>query len=850
MKNSSINSSFVGIEGFLAGNDTWFSPQPGLNVVYGKNGTGKSTLVNFVSAVTVGRRNRSRTVRTNTEGGYGRVFVRYQQLRDVSGADVLAKLFRDLHGEIEKTYIGKRRRSSEFLDEDGLADLLVVDEDIDDADNGPLASLESFLELEMEEDDSRLLRREMSSMLEIARLILAHDFNEIPFEEVSRALSGTLKYHYSEWASDEASFQAVNERFKRYGVEEEFEQESDLITRNAIDDLSLFHRLVLFIDVIISRLDFELNHMNLDPIWFDEVHKDKWSSLEEQGKLTYSSVRDDADHIIGVIARAVHEQLHSPLFSFESPGGKMKSWEIRIAIATHTTTDGVGPCAAALEELFLEWSDGSSVDETDTFQLEVRRAWLYDSMVVGFWRLHNVMEREAEALPIVEIHFPLGETDYLPVDVFRLDEELDVSKVVAGVAKRTIGRELFEVLALEEETDVGESDVGDELLADVSARIREVLSPVSDFVASLGIGVETVDIEVSRNVADWVAGEGVELLFRGANSIPQGYMKLSTAQQFWVKAGFWFAAARQSEGRILVVADEPDRSLHERAAYNVMTALADSGLDVIVSSHSVAALRTRSATIHHLEIGPNGHRTISELAVGEDVLVAAERLGTTPYDLLSLKRMMVLVEGAHDAAVVNKLIDLGENRLLKDRVLVAPMRGVKNVISAADSVLVTEFSELQLLVMVDNGRNEVFHPILAELREMDSNGATEREMKQRLASLRSAHDATFEERVLFDLLERAVHRGVLRRLDLFALSVGDVIELLPASGFGATQDWADLRRQYQRSSVRADFKSWLKDQHGLAVSVRTVERAFASSDSLHPELTRLLQHIELGCASG
>ena len=104
--------------------------------------------------------------------------------------------------------------------------------------------------------------------------------------------------------------------------------------------------------------------------------------------------------------------------------------------------------------------------------------------------------------------------------------------------------------------------------------------------------------------------------------------------------------------------------------------------------------------------------------------------------------------------------------------------------------------------------------------------------------------------MLFDLLERAIHRGILRRLDLFALSVGDVIELLPAGGFGSSEGWEELRQQYRISGLRTDFKSWLREYRQISVSVRTVEKAFDNSDSVHPELTRLLQQIELGCMAG
>jgi ABC-type lipoprotein export system ATPase subunit len=864
MAQKALQSSLVSIRGFVIDPDIWFEPKPGLNVIYGKNGVGKSTLINFIEAIgsapVVSRgwasgqqksQQAKRSSRSEAEQGVGRVVVNVKAPELVAMADELALeikrgnragvrrvslpygQWRDEAKKIAQLLAKKPTEQTEWTDEEvfeGIAGF---------TDQSPTDVMQAVDSLRQETGTSEM---ESAGLLwEVTKQILQKRLDPNPVRKITEALRKTVSYHYTEWEPESALVTEINERLSSFGIDDRFESESTVVSSALIKELQFGDLFLLYVDVIICRLQYELNESVLDVDSYCGDEHGRLAEFEDDNPLSYSSVHSDVDEVIGIVARAVFEQRISLHVSYDYHYGPATGHPLRLLFMT-AEPDGIGVHTAEFEKLRQSWNDMYAKEES-SFEDDVCRTWLLDSAVVGVERLDSLTSI-SESLPIYEMHFPMGEVKELPFEVFRLDDNLELDKVVSELAAMSLDKELFEALALLNEDDI----VGDQLSEFVKP-LMTVIEPVEQFITALGIGIDGIQIEVSSRVRDWISGKGIGLSFL-VSPRNVSFDRLSTAQQYWVKAGMRLVAAKSMNSRVLVLADEPDGSLHERAAYNVMEALGDSGLDIVVSSHSVAALRTRKATLHHLEVAANRRRTVSEVAVGNDVLVAAERLGTTPYDLLSLKRMMVLVEGAHDEAVIGRLLSLSENKLLSDRVLIAAMRGVKNVVSAADSVLVTEFSELSLLVVVDNGRNEMFKPILSELRELDSTGASEKELKKILASHRKSQDASFEERMLFDLLERAIHRGILRRLDLFALSVGDVIELLPVAGFGSSLTWEELRQQYQRSGLRTDFKAWLRETHQISVSVKTIEEAFDNSDSVHPELTRLLQEIELGCSVG
>ena len=96
-----------------------------------------------------------------------------------------------------------------------------------------------------------------------------------------------------------------------------------------------------------------------------------------------------------------------------------------------------------------------------------------------------------------------------------------------------------------------------------------------------------------------------------------------------------------------------------------------------------------------------------------------------------------------------------------------------------------------------------------------------------------------------DLIERAIHRGMLHRLHIYALPVEDIVDLLPEKAFGLETTWKELRDEHRSFPVRMSFKDWLREEKKVSVSVRSIKRAFDSIDNLNEPLSRILHELEI-----
>ena len=110
------------------------------------------------------------------------------------------------------------------------------------------------------------------------------------------------------------------------------------------------------------------------------------------------------------------------------------------------------------------------------------------------------------------------------------------------------------------------------------------------------------------------------------------------------------------------------------------------------------------------------------------------------------------MEGAHDVQVVASLLALSNTPHLADRVLVAGMVGVQNLATAADSLIVTEFTDLHVLAVSDNGRTERLRAVLDHARQEVSAGSSP-QAAIKMCGLRDLRRrASYEERALLDLM--------------------------------------------------------------------------------------------------
>ena len=102
--------------------------------------------------------------------------------------------------------------------------------------------------------------------------------------------------------------------------------------------------------------------------------------------------------------------------------------------------------------------------------------------------------------------------------------------------------------------------------------------------------------------------------------------------------------------------------------------------------------------------------------------------------------------------VISGLASLHIDGVLLDQLLIVPARGVRNVATVADSVVITEFTSLHILAITDNGRAEVLKEIISKASEALSAGATTAQAIFASGIKDVDKAATFEERVMHDLI--------------------------------------------------------------------------------------------------
>jgi hypothetical protein len=223
--------------------------------------------------------------------------------------------------------------------------------------------------------------------------------------------------------------------------------------------------------------------------------------------------------------------------------------------------------------------------------------------------------------------------------------------------------------------------------------------------------------------------------------------------------------------------------------------------------------------------------------------VAAD-LGVSPIDLLALRKLLIVCEGHHDAAVIEELIGCSTMPGLQQRVIVAAVNGVANLHSTATCSIITDYTELKVLHVADNSNLEEINKIVDSLRTYPLNMSFPKALA--LSGLAKRRDiASPEDRVMLNLLEAIASRGLLDRFHLYGFAKKDIIEYLPEESFGLKDSWTQLRSDFHGFvGKKLDFKEWLRKERAAQISTRRIREAFSQFDDFHMELRALLKHIE------
>jgi len=383
--------------------------------------------------------------------------------------------------------------------------------------------------------------------------------------------------------------------------------------------------------------------------------------------------------------------------------------------------------------------------------------------------------------------------------------------------------------------------------------LKDRVSGYGEALSQLGIGLGGLRLKVEAELAAWTEGNAVSLeVFDQPSGNWVGVDQLSESQRRWVgyileiEDEIWDDGA---EVRLVVIADEVDAGVHVTASTLIFDYLSGLPGATYASSHSPTALRTPRARLRHVHRDHDGSMAITAALPTGEAQDTAKRLGVDLLDLLATKYLAVIVEGLHDEATIETLF-IGEPIL--DRTLIIPGRGTKGMHAVPDATLLVNFTDLQILVIVDNARNERFQPVIETIRSLTAAGRSPDAALRESGIDDLKRTASPEERTLIEILDRATHNRSLDRLDVHGLPVSDVAMLFPPEAFDLDADWVTYEKQhaeYQRQHAEIGqgrprtFKAWLKAEHEATISKKTIKTAVAGLDDYNDGLLGLMEAI-------
>jgi AAA15 family ATPase/GTPase len=846
------------------GQNIWLDVEDGLSVIYGLNGTGKTTVIDGInqlldSKISVGKivgdpeyyppRSRGYFDLSITFTSFETVYELFelfdsQSERNLNSQPLMVHLFDEGKQVIENFKLpiyasteGKEESISEF--EVWCQDFMMANDEKMAEEMRTSLKTGTFLGDSLNDED--FSKHVPFLILQKAIEKQGHAFSN-PFAyhvEFLNNLRSAIGIKFTNWEFSKPNAEYANELGIKYGVKFDFDEDTfadrGFAESSGIELLNLYLYLLVehFHNVIVSPID--------DDEWFTD--NDLFKDLIGQGLLVGDVIKDVA-RIAKVIFSAIKESLSSPLFWFESSNKIQSSLRFGLSLDLSPSKE-LMQLRELLEEICILFASEQSTVHSDALNFVFSQ-----SNLLNFHTFHNFEDFDTfrSDWPCINLDFlsGIGELDDFPLGVVDLAKSINLD-VVAQKTLATILRNSSAEASFSMDGYFGEGVVE---IPDIGL-VHALTEKISKFLQRLSIGIIRCKFEYSEDLADWVIGRSAKFVFEtvstkvGNSEYGIPFSRLSSAQRYWVQAAFWLLSVESDDGAFVVIADEPESGLHERAIIQVFNELSKTNLTCVVTSHSSRALRLPHARLLHLERAKSGELVLGRPWLGEDVSAAAERLGTTTFDLFALKRALVIVEGSHDVEVISGLASLHIDGVLLDQLLIVPARGVRNVATVADSVVITEFTSLHILAITDNGRAEVLKEIISKASEALSAGATTAQAIFASGIKDVDKAATFEERVMHDLIERAIHRGLLHRLHIYALPVEDIVDLLPEKAFGLEKTWKALRDEHRSFPLRMSFKDWLRQEKGVSVSARSVKRAFDSIDSLNEPLRRILHELEI-----
>lgn len=379
------------------------------------------------------------------------------------------------------------------------------------------------------------------------------------------------------------------------------------------------------------------------------------------------------------------------------------------------------------------------------------------------------------------------------------------------------------------------ADVLNRLLFDAPLPVLEVADPLLRF---------------SSPVAEWTfkrVGVGQRIAMTGLSRAERQWAEFAIREALYWTQREHMPAPDQLR-HVVRLMDEPEAALHRSAESHMSRGLVDLTRDprniVIAATHSPELLDANEARLVEVKRGAGIGGTSLVRTLDLSDREALTDLGLQPSDLLRWPRVFLLVEGAHDEALLDELVG---DRLRAARVQILPLRGATKLPATIDSRVLFDFTDAHVVALVDNQDREQltagWEAAIAARRTTTLEAATS-------ALADSLSGDTEEIRFLREWLTAALRQGYENRVTPQSLSAGDIIEYVPVGYLvpGAI-NWATLRQEHatavaKKNGAPKDFKKWIGQAHKVSITPDRLRDAARAEAKVPTEIDELMNMLE------
>jgi len=386
--------------------------------------------------------------------------------------------------------------------------------------------------------------------------------------------------------------------------------------------------------------------------------------------------------------------------------------------------------------------------------------------------------------------------------------------------------------------------------SDDLSNLRILVNKIGETLQQFDIGIGGLRLNLSSRPSKWMDGSGAELeIMDAATGSWVDYKKISPAQQSILSMVIQIADAKENGAAVIVFGDEIDAGLHVSAIRMLYRYIDKETTMSYLATHSPTALSLPSLGRLHISRGYKGRIFAQPWVPSENFRDDAQVLGVDRIHLFSVATGLIFVEGPHDKAAINVLLEAGwPDKHPNFFVIVVPTMGHTNMAALAESFLLTQITEVPIIAITDSANSERLSDIHKKACELAQIGTKPGRIISDLQIMQKLTTASPEEKSLLNLLIFSINNGSVERIKPIGMSKPDIINYLDPINLGLDSSWESLWTEFKSGARSMNFKSWLIKEKNATISERSIKEAFRNLDTYHKDLSDLIQIIATTCS--